>query len=64
MDGGAWWATVLRVTKGQTRLSDYYFHFQPVSKEPQGNRESTTYRDVYQGLQENSERHLGLEDRT
>ena len=23
MDGGAWWATVHRVAKSQTRLSDY-----------------------------------------
>ena len=23
MDGGAWWATVLRVAKSQTRLSDF-----------------------------------------
>ena len=23
MDGGAWWATVHGVTKGQTRLSDF-----------------------------------------
>ena len=23
MDGGAWWATVHRVTKSQTRLSDF-----------------------------------------
>ena len=27
MDRGAWWATVQRITKTQTRLSDYYFHF-------------------------------------
>ena len=25
MDRGAWWATVLGVTKSQTRLSDYTF---------------------------------------
>ena len=23
MDGGAWWATVHRITKGRTRLSDF-----------------------------------------
>ena len=28
MDGGAWWATVHRVTKSQTRLSDFTFTFQ------------------------------------
>ena len=27
MDGGAWWATVHRVTKCQTRLSDFTFTF-------------------------------------
>ena len=27
MDGGAWWATVDGVTKSQTQLSDYHFHF-------------------------------------
>ena len=30
MDGGAWWATVHRVAKSRTRLSDFtftYFHF-------------------------------------
>ena len=27
MDRGAWWATVHGVTKSQTRLSDYHFHF-------------------------------------
>ena len=27
MDGGAWWATVHRVTKNQTRLSDFTFTF-------------------------------------
>ena len=26
MDGGAWWATVHRVTKSWTQLSDFYFH--------------------------------------
>ena len=25
MDGGAWWATVLRVAKSQTRLSDFTY---------------------------------------
>ena len=27
MDGGAWWATVHRVAKSQTRLSDFTFTF-------------------------------------
>ena len=27
MDGGAWWATVHRVTKSQTRPSDFTFTF-------------------------------------
>ena len=27
MDGGAWWATVYRVAKSQTRLSDFTFTF-------------------------------------
>ena len=27
MDGGAWWATVHRVTKSRTRLSDFTFTF-------------------------------------
>ena len=26
MDGGAWWATVHRVTKSGTQLSDFHFH--------------------------------------
>ena len=26
MDGGAWWATVHRVTKSQTQLSDFTFY--------------------------------------
>ena len=28
MDGGAWWATVHRITKSRIRLSNYTFHFQ------------------------------------
>ena len=27
LDGGAWWATVLRVAKSRTRLSDFTFTF-------------------------------------
>ena len=27
MEGGAWWATVHRVTKSRTRLSDFTFTF-------------------------------------
>ena len=27
MDGGAWWAAVLGVAKGRTRLSDFTFTF-------------------------------------
>ena len=27
MDGGAWWATVHRVAKSQTRLTDFTFAF-------------------------------------
>ena len=27
IEGGAWWATVHRVTKSQTRLSDFTFTF-------------------------------------
>ena len=27
MDRGAWWAIVYRITKSQTRLSNYHFHF-------------------------------------
>ena len=30
MDRGAWWATAHGVTKGQTQLSIYHFHFQEV----------------------------------
>ena len=35
MDGGAWWAAVHGVTKGQTRLSDFTFtsHFHAWEKE-------------------------------
>ena len=35
MDGGAWWATVHRVAKSQTRLSDFTFtfHFHALEKE-------------------------------
>ena len=35
MDGGAWWAAVHRVAKGQTRLSDFTFtfHFHALEKE-------------------------------
>ena len=35
MGSGAWWATVHRVTKSQTRLSDFTFtfHFHPLEKE-------------------------------
>ena len=35
MDGGAWWAAVHGVTKGQTRLSDFTFtsHFHALEKE-------------------------------
>ena len=29
MDRGTWWATVHRVAKSQTGLSDQQFHFQP-----------------------------------
>ena len=35
MDGGAWWAAVLGVTKSRTRLSDFTFtfHFHVLEKE-------------------------------
>ena len=35
MDGGAWWATVHRVAKNQTRLRDFTFtfHFQTLERE-------------------------------
>ena len=35
MDGGAWWAVVHGVAKGQTRLSDFTFtfHFHALEKE-------------------------------
>ena len=35
MDGGAWWAAVRGVAKGQTRLSDFTFtfHFHALEKE-------------------------------
>ena len=35
MDGGAWWAAVCGVAKGQTRLSDFpfIFHFHALEKE-------------------------------
>ena len=35
MDGGAWWASVHGVMKGQTRLSDFTFtfHFHALKKE-------------------------------
>ena len=35
MDGGAWWATVHRVAKSQTRLSDFTFtfHYHALEKE-------------------------------
>ena len=35
MDRGAWWATVYRVAKGRTRLSDstFTFHFHALEKE-------------------------------
>ena len=35
MDGGAWWAVVHGVTKGQTRLSEFTFtfHFPALEKE-------------------------------
>ena len=34
MDRGAWWATDHRVTKSQTRLSDFTFIFQLKKKKP------------------------------
>ena len=34
MDRGAWQATVHGVTKSQTRLSDYHFHFHAYSSVP------------------------------
>ena len=35
MDGGGWWVAVHRVTKSQTRLSDFTFtfHFHALEKE-------------------------------
>ena len=35
MDGGAWWAAVHEITKGQTRLSDltFTFHFHALEEE-------------------------------
>ena len=33
MDGGAWWAAVHGVTKSQTRLRDFTFHFHALEKE-------------------------------
>ena len=34
MDGGAWWATVQRVAKSRTRLSDFTSLTKPYSKTP------------------------------
>ena len=33
MDRGAWWAAVHGVTKSQTRLSNFTFHFHTLEKE-------------------------------
>ena len=33
MDGGAWWATVHRVTKSRTRLNDFTLTFQELQRE-------------------------------
>ena len=33
MDGGAWWASVYRVMKSWTRLSNFTFHFHALEKE-------------------------------
>ena len=33
MGGGAWWAAVHGITKSQTQLSDFTFHFHALEKE-------------------------------
>ena len=38
MDGGAWWATVHRVTKSRTRLSDFTFTFRKTHTDPKGQK--------------------------
>ena len=46
MDGGAWWAAVHGVTKGQTRLSDFTFtfHFHALEKEMATHSSVLTWR--------------------
>ena len=41
MDGGAWWTTVNRVAKSQTRLSDFTFtfHFHALEEEMENPRD-------------------------
>ena len=38
MDGGAWWATVHRVTQSRTRLSDFTFTFRKTHTDPKGQK--------------------------
>ena len=46
MDGGAWWAAVHGVTKGQTRLSDFTFtfHFHALEKEMENHSSVLAWR--------------------
>ena len=45
MDRGAWWVTVHGVTKNQTRLSNFHFHFQ-------GSNQADSFGNTDQGIPE------------
>ena len=52
IDGGAWWATVHRVAKSQTRLSDFTFTFPEVlkNKQTEMNNIITEMRNILEGI--------------
>ena len=59
MDGGAWWATVHRVAKSQTRLSDFTFTFAYSTEQPAAKRApQDTLAQCYKGAQLPYSHHL------
>ena len=61
MDRGTWWATVHGVSKGQTGLSDFTFHFQSICEQFWASLVAQMVKRL-PAMQETRVRFLGQED--
>ena len=61
MDRGTWWATVHGVSKSQTRLSNFTFHFQSICEQFWASLVAQTVKRL-PAMQETRVRFLGRED--